>query len=485
MKKIGFAFSFIRMILLSAGMGVSFFCKGQLCVGSLGDPAVNITFGSGPNSNPGVTPPGAYIYTSSSCPNDGYYTIANSTSGCFSNAWHTVNADHTGNGAFMLVNASYQPGDFILTTVTGLCPNTTYEFAAWIMNVLISPTGIQPNITFSIETTSGTVLNQFNTGDIPATAAPQWKQYGFFFTTIAGNTAVVLRMTNNAPGGIGNDVALDDITFRPCGPRVNAGIQGSNNQVDVCVNQQTGYSFSATASPGFILPVFQWQVSTDSGTIWKDIPGANGLMYQRLSTVAGCYWYRLTAAESGNQGISSCHIASNVLIINVHSKPLISAGPDRLIISAGTTVLAATANDSNLIFSWSPPDYLNNTTILNPTASPDREMVYSLSAVSQYGCTNTDQVLIKVIAGIFVPTAFTPNNDGKNDSWRIPFLDPLWGATVSVYNRYGQLVYKGSGSIVDWNGKLKGVPQSSGTYVYMIQFQDGLPAIKGTVNLIR
>jgi gliding motility-associated-like protein len=475
-------------LLSSVCIACSFISNAQLCTGSLGDPAVNITFGSGGNTNLGFAPPSAYTYINSSCPNDGYYTIASSTSGCFNNAWHTVTADHTGNGgAFMLVNASYTPGDFFVTTLTGLCPNTTYEFAAWVMNVLISFTGIKPNITFSIETPSGVVLNQFNTGGINATSQPQWQQYGFFFTTTAGNPDIVLRMTNNAPGGIGNDLALDDITFRPCGPVVNSAIQGnSSNKVDVCATDQVNYIFTGNASPGFTSPVFQWQVSNDSGTTWKDIAGASSLTYQRQPTIAGNYSYRLTVAESGTTGITACRIASNVLIVNAYAKPVINAGPDRVIIAGGSTILAATTNESNLTFFWSPPDYLNSTSILNPEASPPAGLMnYLLSAVSQYGCTNEDNVIVKVVAGIFVPTAFTPNNDGKNDTWQIPFLDPQMGATVNVYNRWGQLVYQAVGTTVDWNGTFNGMLQPTATYVYTIHFIDGRKDMKGTVSIIR
>jgi hypothetical protein len=63
------------------------FSAAQLCTGSLGDPVVNITFGTVSNGDPGVAPPAGYTYTTSSCPDDGYYTITRSTSGCFSNSW--------------------------------------------------------------------------------------------------------------------------------------------------------------------------------------------------------------------------------------------------------------------------------------------------------------------------------------------------------------------------------------------------------------
>lgn len=464
---------------------IPFFPLAQLCTGSLGDPVVNITFGTVANGNPGITPPTGYTNTTSSCPNDGFYTIATSTSGCFNNEWHTVNTDHTGNGAFMLVNASYQPGDFYVGTVANLCPNTTYEFSSWIMNVLVSPSGIEPNITFSIETTSGTVLNQFTTGGIPVTPQPEWKQYGFFFTTTTGNPNIVLRMTNNAPGGIGNDLALDDITFRPCGPVLSSSIQGNNNKIEICVDEQVNFIFDAIVSAGFITPVYQWQVSIDSGNIWNDVQGANTLIFQRLPTAAGNFWYRLTVAENGNAGVAACRVSSNILTLNVNPKPVIDAGTDKNIISGKQTVLTATSNNSGNLFIWSPPDYLDNVTLLNPTASPDRDIYYTIHATSPSGCTNEDQVLVKVVTGIFVPTGFTPNNDGKNDCWRIPFLDPLLGATVRVYNRWGQIVYYVTEAEVDWNGNFRGLPQPAGVYIYQIHFKDGLPEMKGTFSLIR
>jgi len=68
-------------------------------------------------------------------------------------SWHSLTTDHTddGNGYFMLVNASIQPSAFYVDTVRGLCGGSTYEFGAWIINVILSSTynnnAIQPNLT--------------------------------------------------------------------------------------------------------------------------------------------------------------------------------------------------------------------------------------------------------------------------------------------------------------------------------------------------
>jgi gliding motility-associated-like protein len=477
----------LRLVITITALVLTPFAKAQLCSGSLGDPVVNITFGAAGSGNGGYVPPGAYTYTSSSCPNDGFYTLTNSTSGCFGNSWLTVNSDHTGNGAFMLVNASYTPGDFFVSTVTDLCPNTTYEFAAWILNVM-ARSGIKPNITFSIETTNGTVLQQYSTGDIPETFTASWRQYGFFFTTPATNPVIVLRMTNNAPGGGGNDIALDDITFRPCGAGViTAAIQGNSDTVNICQGNSNSYTFNGTVSSAYASPVNQWQLSKDSGKIWKDITGANGLTYTMTTGSAGAYWYRLTVTDRNTAGISSCRISSNIVAVNVHASPYINAGPDRIVFAGDSITLDATVTGENPAYYWDPPNYLNNNTLLTLSASPPVDMHYTLFANSAYGCPGiADEVLVKVVAGIFVPNAFTPNNDGKNDRWRIPFLDPLFGAEVNVYNRFGQLVYHTAAAVVEWDGTLKGMPQSAGTYVYHIRFKNLKRAdMKGTFILIR
>jgi gliding motility-associated-like protein len=452
----------------------------QLCTGSLGDPVININFS--PGSIVPVVP--GYTYTSSSCPNDGFYTITGSTSNCFGNAWHTVNTDHTGGGGFMLVNASYTPGDFFVSKVSGLCPSTTYEFAGWMMNVIRNP-AIKPNLVFSIETPSGTVLQQFATGDIPETAGPEWKQYGFYFSTPPDNAEIVLRIRNNAPGGIGNDIALDDITFRPCGPKINAEINGYGSSVDVCEDSAGTYNLMADVSSGFADPVYFWQMSPDSGRTWQDITGASSITYQASPQMAGTYYYRLSVSEKSGIGNGGCRVSSSNLSVNIHARPLVDAGPDRTIFSGDTIMLQATVTGQSPIYLWTPADDLSDPLVLSPLAYPNENRTYTLLATTQYGCFASDEVFVKAAAGIFVPNAFTPNNDGLNDRWHIPFLDPVMDALVLVYNVYGQEVYRAKAALVDWDGTFNGKKQPSGTYIYRVVFSTNRKPIQGTFVLIR
>ena len=306
--------------------------KAQLCTGSLGDPVVNITFGAGNNPGPALKAAATgYSYVTIPCPQDGSYTMVNGTSGCFPPSWHTVTADHTGNpnGYFMLVNAAQQAQDFYLDTVRNLCGGTTYEFAAWILNMMQpSPNcpdnGIRPNITFSIETATGASLGSYNTGDIPVISVTAWNQYGLYFTTPPDVSNVVLRMTNNARGGCGNDLALDDITFRPCGPKVSAAITGAGGAdlMSFCQDDPTVLNFTADVSSGFNAPAYQWQLSRDSGATWTDIPGETTTSYTRRPTPPGMYQYRLGVGAGSNIAIPTCRVASNVLKILVNAKPV-------------------------------------------------------------------------------------------------------------------------------------------------------------------
>ena len=72
---------------------ISFSARAQLCDGSLGDPVVDIDFGSG--NNPGPSLPASttnYGYVNYDCPTDGQYTIINATNGCFQNTWFNLPA---------------------------------------------------------------------------------------------------------------------------------------------------------------------------------------------------------------------------------------------------------------------------------------------------------------------------------------------------------------------------------------------------------
>lgn len=407
----------------------------QLCTGSLGDPIVNITFGAGGNPGPPLTAAAiGYQYSANDCPTDGSYSIRNSTIACFANSWHTVNTDHTGNsnGYFMLVNASNSPGDFYVDTVRGLCSGTTYQFSAWLMNVLLQTScggnGNRPNITFSIERTNGAVIQQYNTNNINTTATPQWFEYGFFFVMPSGTTDLVLRLRNNAPGGCGNDLLLDDITFRPCGPVLTSSIIGAGSLKEVCEGDTTTVFFQSVISSGFNDPHFQWQHMNNSASVWVDIPGANSSSHSVFVTgnaIPGEYYYRVTAVESANAGNASCRVASQMLKVRVNPRPAISIStPGPVCVGDNVTITGSGGG----VYQWYGPNAFNSKspTIQFPSVTMAEAGKYYLTVSNSTGCTRYDSTTLVVNA---VPTALVVEDSFGFCEGRSVQLQASGGAT--------------------------------------------------------
>jgi len=373
--------------------------KAQVCTGSLGDPVVNIDFGRGSadaGPDPGFS---SYTYVSDRNVRDGTYTIAKTTIGMNRN-WYAV-TNHTPDdvdGYMMVVNADRNPGIFYESDVQiNLCPNTKYEFAAWLLNML-DYSGLKPNITFVVLDMNDIELGSYNTGDIPDQDR-NWRQYGFIFQTTT-STRVKIRMINNVfnvNDAGGNDIVIDDITFRACGPDIKAGIGTSFNRVqDICEGTTTTLNLSAqTVGSGTLR--YQWQ--KDSGGSWADIPGAtNPSSYNESFTnaIPGLYNYRLTAAEPGNFNSPNCRTVSPILTVKVNSPPMVNAisnGP----VCIGDAIMFDVSTDGT--YEWRRPNGTLFSTekspvILDATASMSGS--YTLT-VKSLGCEVTSAINVNVI----------------------------------------------------------------------------------------
>jgi hypothetical protein len=182
-----------------------------------------IHFGTGDVSDVNSGDLSNYRRVVASCPTDGHYSFASYTSACFNDDWHTLSEDHTAGdfgGNMLLVNGAPSAGVFLRTPIPGLKSNTIYELGLWLMN-LCRPTNkcpfpLLPRLTIRLETQEGAVVARVVTGDVPRVQAPWWTQYRAYFTTPASTSTLILVMSDNTPGGCGNDFALDDITFREC-----------------------------------------------------------------------------------------------------------------------------------------------------------------------------------------------------------------------------------------------------------------------------
>jgi gliding motility-associated-like protein len=118
------------------------------------------------------------------------------------------------------------------------------------------------------------------------------------------------------------------------------------------------------------------------------------------------------------------------------------------------------------------------------------DISYTVLATTSAGCKGEASVNLKVYKGpeIYVPTAFTPNGDGRNDVFK-PFPVGIKAYTYfRVYNRWGQLVYSTSDFNRGWDGKMNGKEQPTGTYVWMVEGitkENKKISKNGSVTLIR
>jgi gliding motility-associated-like protein len=117
--------------------------------------------------------------------------------------------------------------------------------------------------------------------------------------------------------------------------------------------------------------------------------------------------------------------------------------------------------------------------------------LYWVTVTDANGCTATDTVVVKsrdCLVGLYVPTAFTPDGNGKNDLLRPLSYGPIKLQYFAVFNRWGQQVFETRTPWTGWDGRLGAQPAPAGVYVWICQYEgaDGKPAMqKGTAVLVR
>lgn len=138
-----------------------------------------------------------------------------------------------------------------------------------------------------------------------------------------------------------------------------------------------------------------------------------------------------------------------------------------------------------LSYLWTPAMYLSSDTAYSPVSKPVNDITYTFTVLAEGGCSVSDTIFIKVLKSPEVPNAFSPNGDGVNDTWNIKYLESYPGATVDVFNRYGQIVYRSLGYARPWDGRVQGNPLPIGTYYYIINPKNSKPPITGSITIIR
>lgn len=293
---------------------------------------------TGAPQNRGVSPNTDYIFTNfgASSPNDYYYGVANNTSAAGSTnqtlpksnaarvhgVWD-ISGDHTGAantakgnppcdltapisatnpcGYMLVINASYNIDNAFSFNVSGACADTYYEISAWFKNVCSKcgcdstgrfnssvgyiPTapgdsaGVRPNIAIEINGkdyyTTGDLLYQGLGGtQTGSDTLNTWVRKSFVYRTGATENNFTMTLRNNAPGGGGNDWAIDDISLKTCTPNI-AVTPGPNPYI--CDSNTVDLGATVTSFYNNYI-YYQWEVSTDDGVTWSTAGPPGGPM---------------------------------------------------------------------------------------------------------------------------------------------------------------------------------------------------------------
>jgi gliding motility-associated-like protein len=181
---------------------------------------------------------------------------------------------------------------------------------------------------------------------------------------------------------------------------------------------------------------------------------------------------------------------SDTLMVHERPEAKIGSSATDVVCEGSDIELSASINNSKYQYKWAPLqmfDYDYNSPIVKVHA--DRSVYVSLEVTNEYGCTSMDSIMIntKPCCELLLPTAFSPNGDGKNDLFRIlnPGRHKL--ESLKVFNRYGQEVYTTSDENAGWDGSYNGVAQDMGVYQYLVKFKcEGKDTYqKGDVTLVR
>ncbi len=239
-------------------------------------------------------------------------------------------------GYMLMVNADYVASEVYRQTIEGLCPNTDYEFSAWVRNICptcgIDSTGVSqylpgvlPNLTFVLDD-----VDRYSTGYLDTLG---WQKKGFLFRTGPNQDSMTFSIRNNGQGGGGNDWVMDDITITTCLPTMSYSPSVTPN---VCEgNTLTIHDTIRSYFDNYIHYI--WQRSTDGGTSWTDVtaPGTGtpvliGGSYQYVATYTippgnstladSADLYRvIVATTDDNLSEASCQVTdqTNIITLNV------------------------------------------------------------------------------------------------------------------------------------------------------------------------
>lgn len=225
-------------------------------------------------------------------------------------------------------------------------------------------------------------------------------------------------------------------------------------------------------------PPYRYSWTNESGAAISQTADATALTTGR---------YRLTITDA-----NGCQVTSATYpILNTDGALTPPSAPEQLTLCSPGNVSIPYSGDANHRYrlyatSQGGVALFEHTGIAPFEVHPHQTTTYYLSAAD--GSCESPRVPVRIEisnAGIRPPNAFSPNGDGRYDTWQVAGLDGYPNARVSIFNRNGQLVFTQRSGQPDFDGLYKGNDLPVGAYFYLIDLGMGCDPLKGSLNLLR
>jgi gliding motility-associated-like protein len=261
-------------------------------------------------------------------------------------------------------------------------------------------------------------------------------------------------------------------------PSVNISAQDTT----ICAGMPV--TFTANVSGPAINLNYLWKLNNDS-------TGTNRQTFITDSIATGDSVFCIISPKDGCANADT----SNSIYLKVNPIPIFGPSANITIPLGNSTPINIPVQGNVASYTWTPDYYLSATSIPSPIASPNRSTTYYLTVVSASdGCPATDSITVNVTSNIYIPSAFTPNADGKNDILYV--LGGLPGDIIkdfTVFDRWGKRVFQLQNVLPNyrnygWDGNTNGYPAPTGSYIYTasILSANGKETVyKGSVVLLR
>ncbi len=207
--------------------------------------------------------------------------------------------------------------------------------------------------------------------------------------------------------------------------------------------------------------------------VWSPGVGlSDTTIYNPIATGIANTSYMATLTDS-----LGCFSSTTTVDIIVKTLPLVNAGPDKVLPYNTAFTITPTYASNILSYEWIPSINLSCSTCTTPRGTALETETFTIKVTSDSGCVNKDMITIFVnckYANLLLPSAFSPNRDGKNDVFH-PITRGIKSITkFAIFNRFGQLLYEAKDirpneKTTGWDGKYKGVEQEGGAYVFILE----------------